>query len=370
MYATAREHTPRGTSPAASRRTAVRPLPAGANLLQRKACACGGTCPRCRNAGGSAAFTVSQPGDRDELEADHMADRVLQSSDVRSSGNPGNDVPRRTAPPPGLSPGDTGKPLPDSVRTHFEPRFGLDFTQVRLHDDPQARQTAARLDARAFTIGGHIWLGQRESPSDSRLMAHELAHVAQQTTLGPQAGAAPRLQRERLPCTSQRIIDVYAINLPGSSRNPSTDLAQANDVWCQCGIEFNLAGGQSWSTTLLDTDAPSGVLNEIVPPGTPTAEVTQMTGYRPGGDVIHVYYVPSNSLGDRGGSYGYAGAFPGLPPSVSVTNIGAVDTLAHELGHVMMADPAHNGDPANLMASGGIRRVGVDELTTGQCARV
>jgi hypothetical protein len=59
-----------------------------------------------------------------------------------------------------------------------------------------------------------------------------------------------------------------------------------------------------------------------------------------------------------------------LPRSVSVTNISVVDTLVHELGHVLFNDPTHHSDPDNLMAAVSVRHVGVDHLDATQCGRI
>ncbi len=64
----------------------------------------------------------------------------------------------------------------------MEPRFGVDFGQVRLHTDEQARESASQIQARAFTYGNNIWLGEGANESDKGLMAHELTHVVQQTS--------------------------------------------------------------------------------------------------------------------------------------------------------------------------------------------
>ncbi|SFT86607.1 eCIS core domain-containing protein [Sedimentitalea nanhaiensis] len=78
------------------------------------------------------------------------------------------------------SPGP-GRPLPRAVRQRIEPHFGTSFRHVRLHDAPADRRAAARIGARAFTHGNRIWLGEGESETNTRLMAHELTHVVQQT---------------------------------------------------------------------------------------------------------------------------------------------------------------------------------------------
>lgn len=78
-----------------------------------------------------------------------------------------------------------GQPLPESVRAFYEPRFGHDFSQVRVHTDAQAAETARVLNARAFTLGENVVFGAGQYvPGVSegrRLMAHELTHVVQQS---------------------------------------------------------------------------------------------------------------------------------------------------------------------------------------------
>jgi len=77
-----------------------------------------------------------------------------------------------------------GQPMPASTRTFFEPRFGFDFSQVRVHTDEQARETAQALNADAFTVDQDIVFGAGryapETPQGKRLLGHELTHVVQQ----------------------------------------------------------------------------------------------------------------------------------------------------------------------------------------------
>ncbi|WSK73811.1 DUF4157 domain-containing protein [Streptomyces sp. NBC_01276] len=102
-------------------------------------------------------------------------------------------------PLPAASPtGDAGAPLDAATRAAMEPRLGWDLSRVRVHTGPGAAASAAALGARAYTVGGHIVLGDGARPgSDAgrRLLAHELAHVAQQAR-GEGAG---RIHRKPLP---------------------------------------------------------------------------------------------------------------------------------------------------------------------------
>jgi hypothetical protein len=78
-----------------------------------------------------------------------------------------------------------GQPLSESTRTFFEPRFGADFGQVRIHNNTKAANTAQSINAKAFTTGKDIVFNSGQySPGTSsgkRLLAHELTHVVQQT---------------------------------------------------------------------------------------------------------------------------------------------------------------------------------------------
>ncbi|UVT17920.1 MAG: DUF4157 domain-containing protein [Nitrospira sp.] len=78
----------------------------------------------------------------------------------------------------------SGQQLDSATRAFFEPRFGSDLSHVRVHSDPLADQSAESIQARAYTLGNNIVFGFGEYNPDSdggkRLLAHELAHVAQQ----------------------------------------------------------------------------------------------------------------------------------------------------------------------------------------------
>jgi hypothetical protein len=73
-----------------------------------------------------------------------------------------------------------GSALPDDVRSFMEPRFGADFSSVRVHTDSQAVQMSQELGAQAFTYGNDIYYGQGKSPGNNDLTAHELTHTIQQ----------------------------------------------------------------------------------------------------------------------------------------------------------------------------------------------
>jgi len=77
-----------------------------------------------------------------------------------------------------------GQRLSESTRAFFEPRFGADFSQVRVHNNTKAAGAAQAINAKAFTTGKDIVFNSDQySPGTSsgkRLLAHELTHVVQQ----------------------------------------------------------------------------------------------------------------------------------------------------------------------------------------------
>ena len=94
---------------------------------------------------------------RDESAVPRVADEVLQSP---------------------------GKPLDSATRAFMEPRFSYDFGKIRIHTDERAAESAAALQAEAYTVGGDIFFASgKYAPKNTegrRLLAHELAHTVQQ----------------------------------------------------------------------------------------------------------------------------------------------------------------------------------------------
>ncbi|SDP92455.1 protein of unknown function [Mucilaginibacter sp. OK268] len=181
-------------------------------------------------------LTVNQPNDIYEQEADSMADKVMRMTTPAHNENsffkPVSDNIQRKcqhcedeeklhrkensdAATQGShaldnyvgSLGASGQPLSESSRQFFEPRFGQDFSGVRIHTDSVAAKSAQSINALAYTTGNNIVFnsGQFSPESDSgkRLMAHELTHVVQQGK-----GIQPKLiQRAPGKGDAQAIID-------------------------------------------------------------------------------------------------------------------------------------------------------------------
>jgi hypothetical protein len=97
-----------------------------------------------------------------------------------------------------------GRPLDIPIRNFFEPRFGYDFSQVRIHQDEKSQESARSLTAQAYTMGSEVVFGKAQyrpqTPEGLRLIAHELAHVVQQSESKvnhQQPGVVPVVQRQR-----------------------------------------------------------------------------------------------------------------------------------------------------------------------------
>ncbi|WP_320045519.1 DUF4157 domain-containing protein [uncultured Desulfobacter sp.] len=78
------------------------------------------------------------------------------------------------------------QPLDNNIRNFMEERFGYDFSQIRVHSDKKAADSARAVNARAYTVGRDVVFGDREYVPDTyegrSLIAHELAHTVQQST--------------------------------------------------------------------------------------------------------------------------------------------------------------------------------------------
>jgi hypothetical protein len=143
-----------------------------------------------------AKLEVSQPGDREEREAERVAEAVLQGDESTRDGR-APTVTRRSG--DGTNENGTldseteaevrsvtsgGRPLPAPTRSFFESRFGRDFSDVRVHTGSEADDAARSIDAEAFTFGSDVVFRRSRydlhSSEGQEVIAHELTHVIQQ----------------------------------------------------------------------------------------------------------------------------------------------------------------------------------------------
>ena len=145
---------------------------------------------------------ISYPNDPYEREADRVADQIMRMVDDMSTDEQELDlsdeqenkdelkISRKSTiqDSSNLEASDetnqinnisTGRPLDNITKSFMESRFNRDFSDVRIHDDYKSQKLAGAVNAKAFTKGNDIFMGQNQFVSDKRLLAHELTHVIQ-----------------------------------------------------------------------------------------------------------------------------------------------------------------------------------------------
>lgn len=186
---------------ASSARLEASSFSSDSGLLQRKG-DCGSSksplvenCTECNSRALQRKLTIGASNDPMEEEADRIADQVLATSaqPVIASALP--RIQRLSEQRTGQSDvvpasvnhvlASPGSPLELDLRQDMELRFGHDFSRVRVHSGAAAEQSAHDLSASAYTVGADIVFGAgRYAPGmheGRRLIAHELAHVVQQS---------------------------------------------------------------------------------------------------------------------------------------------------------------------------------------------
>ncbi|HSF43577.1 MAG TPA: DUF4157 domain-containing protein [Thermoanaerobaculia bacterium] len=122
-----------------------------------------------------------------------------------------------------------GRPLSEGVRARFEGHFGRDLGDVRLHAGPEAGALAREAGARAFTAGRHVVFAEGELPAHpegSPLLAHELAHVAQQAG----DASAPAVQCQPAPQPQGPNFDQLLLALNQWIVHPLTDISNPPEI--------------------------------------------------------------------------------------------------------------------------------------------
>lgn len=207
------------------------PIPRG---IQRKAsCSCGGGCPKCQ----AKDLHVSQPNDVHELEADRVAEQVMQTSAALNFSGSSSKIQRkkqgnRSSKTDSVQTNSGGQILSKDVLNFFEPRFERELGNVRVHADSDAAKSAKNLDAAAFTVGQDIYFGEGQyQPNTSegkKLLAHELAHTVQQ-----KSGLSPKIQRkptEKKDKIHDSILDEFC-RATGILREEASQHSQEYQAW-------------------------------------------------------------------------------------------------------------------------------------------
>jgi Domain of unknown function (DUF4157) len=141
-------------------------LPKSTSVILQRKCACGGApgptgeCAECQKK--RMALQRKEKNSSTPSEVPPIVHEVLQSS---------------------------GQPLDKQTRDFFEPRFGHDFSGVRVHTDSRADESARAINALAYTVGRDVVFGSGNYDLATwpgrRLLAHELTHTVQQHEVSP-----------------------------------------------------------------------------------------------------------------------------------------------------------------------------------------
>lgn len=225
------------------------------------------------------------PGEKAALSAAHEPGRALRQPEEGASNegdeelisdlpegmeDDGTVLPKSLPSGPVAAPMDArqfsateGQQLPPTARQFMEPRFGYDFSSVRVHADLEASRLARSINAAAFAHGRHIYFGAGRFDPDGgggrRLLAHELTHVVQQGG-GDGAAAVGQVYRALLPRP--------AIHDAGG--------AATSDIWRTVEAHVNLDQPQkvriydsAGSPRDFETSAGTGTRTSSLIPGSP-----------------------------------------------------------------------------------------------------
>lgn len=159
-----------------------------------------------------AKLSINQQGDKQEQEADVMADKVMTTPTVQRKCADCEEEEKLQRKPfseeiptvhrkeatsiPSVDPQTEsaiysskgcGSVLPPQTRTAMEEHFSADFSNVKIHNDNTSSQLSLKLNAKAFTNGSDIYFREGEYNTDTasglHLLAHELTHVVQQKSI-------------------------------------------------------------------------------------------------------------------------------------------------------------------------------------------
>jgi hypothetical protein len=371
-------------------------------LLQRK-CAYSGTpgptgeCESCRKKGESGTLqrAIGHPSSLNSHPSDvpPIVHEVLRSS---------------------------GQPLDLATRDFMEPRFGHDFSGVRVHKDEKAAESARSVNALAFTVGQDIVFGggqlQTQTEVGQKLLAHELTHTIQQGATRPlhpamlemtaPGGATEReaevaansvmrghqftsTRRESLGLARQatslptaptylttpqpaasvkKKVTVNVTNLNGAGGRIGSALTYANtlvynqaQIEIQKGKEVTLDEAQSKAT--LGNDL---IVDEYADAAAPTNEEKRLLKWNQTGGGVTAYFVKGFSRGSLGEAF-WASSGSGLIGFI-VGSVASDNTFSHELGHVLLDDGGHNVPDATYLMHA--TATGPTKLTPEQITKI
>jgi hypothetical protein len=182
----------------------------------------------------------------------------------------------------------TGLPLDPSSKDFFESSFDHDFSHVRLHTDSQAADSAAAVDALAYTVGSDVFFGAGqyapETSAGQQLLAHELTHVVQQGEGRGAAGISEKLEVGEADDVYEQEAEQVAAQVMrrasrGASASPPVSAAEHSSVSTVRARGANRVARQTPDGGVVSnpdaSPAPTAAHAETAAPGTATTAATQ-----------------------------------------------------------------------------------------------
>jgi hypothetical protein len=333
-----------------------------------------------------ARLAVGAVDDPLEREADAAADRVMRMVDPALApacaaveetaslrarpagaqlGKAGGEAPASVR----EALGAPGQPLDAQTRAFFEPRFGRDFSGVRVHRDAAAARSAEAVGALAYTVRNDLVFASGtfapHTEAGRRLIAHELAHVIQQDAGGeagvrretpPPAAPAPAAPDAGAAPPPAAAAPAPGVPCPPTTKVVATTLAEYVDLMrcAEATTKWSpremltlfrelYYGSQAWSVSSNPVwddviTCPFPVGNPPVDLGKPLFDSLQASQEVAGVDVGHVF-VGLESMMCPSASVTASQTVLGVHPSVSTPNE-AFATWAGDLGAAVSARTA------------------------------
>jgi len=312
-----------------------------------------------------AKLEVSQPGDPEEQEADNVADRIMRShagagavasscgssEDDESCGCPGSGnatvsrsasagTARMPSTPSARGVMDTirrshSHPLDAHTRAFFEPRFGRDFSGVRVHTGEAAASSARAIRARAYAAGEHLVFDSGQyaphSEQGQKLLAHELTHVVQHAegSATVHRDLPPELNITMTPDYAHGLTDAdlsgQIATLRGhldeiAENDPERDAVQAN-LNTLVAEQRTRTGGASGLQAVGEMPRPAGLpLDQGFALHDAPAELQALAAQIPEGQVVNVVMAPPAAQNTQQGRGAESNA---TQPSRLTTPLGA-----------------------------------------------
>jgi hypothetical protein len=255
----------------------------------------------------------------------------------------------------------SGQPLNADTRDFMEPRFGHDFSKVRIHADGEAATAARNINATAYTLGQDIVFDSGEyvpeTDTGRYLLAHELAHVVQQSRGGhqtpPPIPAHPLEQAAQQAASivaSGRTAHVEGASSLGIARQPrslneSLDPTSMSDA----DLAREIALIRQWLADNPVSSPENDQLTNTV--SAMEAEVMQRNGQQ------------NMTLADQGQNQANQAAVTGLPTNITLGPTGAVLASSMAMGNYQI--PKSVATFLRALARGGAYEDLVESIESG-----